>query len=144
MGRVFTGAGGGVWGGFCFFGGRKLRRLELGDGDASLEGGVAVADSNGIVGKGVKINNDAFGCADFVLFAIAFADIAGIVPGNKGVFFFEEGIDGLGFGDKLGLVFQKRRDAELVGSEGGGEFQDGAVFVFARDWLFGIGARQDG
>ena len=60
--------------------------LQVGDFDADLLGSVAVANGDGVVGQSVEVDNDAFRGADFVLFAIAFADVAGVVPGDVAVF----------------------------------------------------------
>ena len=62
-------------------------------------GGIAVTDGDGIVGEGIEIDDDAFRSADFVLFAIAFADVARIVPGDVAVFGFEILVDCFGFSD---------------------------------------------
>ena len=40
---------------------------------------VAVADGDGVVFEGVKIDGDTQRCADFVFAAVAFADTAGFV-----------------------------------------------------------------
>ena len=69
-----------------------------------LGGGVAVADGNGVIGEGVKVNGDAVWGADFVLAAVAFADIAIVVPHDVAEFFFELVVDLAGFGDQLGFV----------------------------------------
>ena len=62
-------------------------------------GGVAVADGDGVVFESIEVNYDALRSADFVLLAIAFADVAGIVPGDATIFGFESVEDFLGFFD---------------------------------------------
>ena len=62
--------------------------LEVCDFDADLIGGVAVTDGDGVVLQGVEVDDDAFWGADFVLFTIAFTDIAGVVPSDGAVFGF--------------------------------------------------------
>ena len=103
-------------------------------------GGVAVADGDGVVGHGVEIDDDAFRSADFVLFSVTFADIAGVIPSNEGVFGAEFFVNFASFFDKFGFVFEEWRNAELIGGKILGEFQDDARFVFAVDFLLGISA----
>ena len=78
--------------------------LEVSDFDAGLVGGVAVADSDGVILQGVEVDDDAFRGADFVLFSVALADVAGVVPSDVAVFGFELVEDLLGFVDELGFV----------------------------------------
>ena len=84
-----------------------LKISKFGNFFANLSGGVAVADSNCVIFQRVKINDDAFWCADFVLFAIAFADVAGIVPSYESIFFFQEVIYFASLLDELGFVFEQ-------------------------------------
>ena len=112
--------------------------LEVCDFDAGLVGSVAVADSDGVVLESIEIDDDAFRSADFVLFPITLTDVAGIVPSDIAVFGFELIKHLLGFIDELGFVLEEWRNAEFVGSEVFGEFENGASFVFAVDFLFGV------
>ena len=63
-----------------------LKMLQVGNLDADLSGGVAVANGNSVIFERIEINNDALGGADFVLLAIALTDVAGIIPSNIAVF----------------------------------------------------------
>ena len=113
--------------------------LEVSDFDAGLRGGVAVADGDGVVLESIKIDDDAFWGADFVLLSVSLADVARIVPGNIAVFGFESVEDLLGFVDELRFVLEEWGNAEFVGSEVFGEFENGAGFVFTFDFFFGVG-----
>ena len=118
--------------------------LEVCDFDAGLRGGVAVADSDGVVLESIEIDDDTFRGADFVLFSVTLTDVAGIVPSDIAVLGFELIEDLLGFIDELGFVLEEWRNAEFVGSEVFGEFENGAGFVFTFDFFFGVGFGQDG
>ena len=56
---------------------------QLGNSDAFLFRGVAIAHGNGIVLQGLKIYGYAPGRADFVLRVIPLSDIAAIVPTDR-------------------------------------------------------------
>jgi len=48
---------------------------------------VAVADSDGFVFERFEIHGDAIWCADLVLTAVSFADVAVVVPFNSKILF---------------------------------------------------------
>ncbi len=73
-----------------------------------LFGGIAVADSYGVIFQGVEIDGDAVRGADFVLTAVAFADIAVVVPHNVAEFFLQPFVNLAGFFYQFGLVFKQR------------------------------------
>ena len=64
---------------------------ELGDGDALLLHGVAVADGHGVVVFGVEVVCHAEGRADFVLAAVALSDGAAVIVVGADVIGAERG-----------------------------------------------------
>ena len=82
-----------------------MRILELRDLDASLSGGVAVANGDGAILESIKVDDDTLRRADFVLFPVTLADVAGIVPSDVYVFFLQKIVDFFGFFYQFGFVF---------------------------------------
>ena len=80
-----------------------------------LLSGIAVSDGYGVICEAVEVYGYAVGSADFVLAAVAFADVAVVVPHYSAEFFFEHGVDFAGFGDQLRLVFEQRADGDFNG-----------------------------
>ena len=76
------------------------------------------------------------------MFAVAFANVARIVPSDKGIFVAELLVDFTGFGDEFRFVFEEWRNAEFVGGEVFGEFEDDTLAVV--DGFFGVGSSKDG
>ena len=66
--------------------------------------GVAVADSYSFVFQGVEVDYDAERGADFVLAAVALADVAVVVPHYGAQFFLQHGVNFAGFVYQLGFV----------------------------------------
>ena len=99
-------------------------------------GGVAVTNSNCAVFESVKVYNDALWGADFVLLAIAFANVAGVVPGDIAVFGAKLVVDFFGFGDEFGFVFETWGNAVSIWGKIFRELENGAGF--AVDFVFGV------
>lgn len=72
-----------------------------------------MADSDGVVFEGVEVDDDAVGCADFVLAAVAFADVAVVVPHDIAEFFLQFFVDFPSLFDQFGLVLQERADRDF-------------------------------
>ena len=80
--------------------------------DADLLHGVAVADGDGAVVKGVEVDGDAEGRADLVLAAVAAADALGVV-------ILHEAVDDTGLADEVVHLVGRGRQA-LVAAQGAG------------------------
>ena len=70
------------------------------------------------------------------MFAIAFADVAGIVPSNIGVFFAKFFINFFSFCDEFWFVLEEWRNAEAVWRKIFWEFQNDAFFAI--NIIFGV------
>ena len=123
---------------------------QLGDGQADLLHGVAVADGDaavagrGFVADGLEVDGDAVRGADLVLAAIALADGPGLVV-------IDHEVLGEHVADLLGLLTEllgQRQDGALVRREGGMQVHDDADVVVAllvlADDLLVIGIDEEG
>ncbi len=115
--------------------------VEVGDVDAGLFHGVAVAQGDGVVFQGLVVDGDAERCADCILTAVALADgILFVVVGGEVKL---EIIDNLaGFFGKSVLAHEGHHGA-LHGSQGSREVEHHAR-VAALEFLFLIGRREYG
>ena len=124
--------------------------LQLGNRDADLLHGVAVADGHGMVRRGrlvahgLEVDGDAVRRADLVLAAITLADGTGIVEIDH-EFLLQVMVDFLG---SRGELLRQRQDGRLVRRKGRVQMQDGADVVVALlvlpDDLFVVGIGQEG
>ena len=73
--------------------------LEVGDLYPNLLGSVAIADRNGTILESIEVDDNALRSADFVLFPVTLADIAGVVPGDVDVFLLQNIVDFVGLRD---------------------------------------------
>src|SRR6266568_7608703 len=108
--------------------------------DALLDSSVTVTDGDSIIFESLEVDSHTIWRADFVLAAVAFADVAVVIPNNLPEFFFEHLVNFAGFFDKLRLVFKQRRDSGFDWREVLGQFQKHALF--AVHLVFGVGCAE--
>ena len=80
--------------------------LKFANRNANLFGGFAIADGDSIVLQSIEVDYDAFWGADFVLLAVAFADVARIIPSDITVSGAKLVVNGAGFRNELGFVLE--------------------------------------
>lgn len=89
-------------------------------------GRVAVAYGDGTICECVEVDDDALRGTDFVLAAIALANISIVIELAR-VFLAEFGIDFLGASDKLWFIFEERENGVFDWGEILVKLQNGAV-----------------
>ena len=93
------------------------------DSHPLLPTSIAVAHSHSVFvlgcffTKGVEVDDDTVRRADFVLAAVALADVAVVVPCHVAEFFFEQRKHLARLGDQLRLVFEEWRNGDAIRRE---------------------------